>query len=57
MATRAEVANSEAIKQNTQDTLDLETKLTEMAIKIERKRGLASKGCHNTFVRPYRAAV
>ena len=38
MATRAEVANSEAIKQNTQDTLDLETKLTEMATKKQGRR-------------------
>jgi len=38
MATRAEVANSEAIKQNTQDTLDLNSKVAEMEKKAQGRR-------------------
>ena len=38
MATRAEVANSKAIKQNTQDTLDLNSKVAEMETKAQGRR-------------------
>jgi len=38
MATRAEAANSEAIKQNTQDTLDLNSKVAEMEKKAQGRR-------------------
>ena len=38
MATRAEVANSEVIKQNTQDTLDTKNKIAEMDKKAQGRR-------------------